>query len=187
MIFRETRLRGAFVVELEERSDPRGFFARSFCREEFAMHGLENDWLQSNISVSKRRGTLRGMHWQNGRHAEAKLVRCTAGALFDVIVDLRPDSPTLGEWYGLELTASKRDALYVPRGFAHGFLTLSDRTEVFYEMSAVYAPEASSGFRWDDPRISIEWPAKPRCLSERDEAYSPLPDELVELASRGHT
>lgn len=181
MIFSETKLPGAFVIDLERHADARGFFARSFCRDEFAERGLVQGWAQSNVSYNAKRGTLRGMHWQSPPHGEVKLVRCTAGALFDVIVDLRPASPTLGDWIGVELSADSRRMLYVPEGFAHGFLTIADDTEVFYEMSAPHAPEAARGFRFDDPRVAIGWPEPARVISDRDADYPPLPEELSSL------
>lgn len=183
MIFRETPLAGAFVIDIERHEDARGFFARSFCREEFAAHGLVTAWAQSNVSYNRRRGTLRGMHWQVEPEEEVKLVRCTAGALHDVIVDLRPGSPTLGAFTAAELSADNRRMLYVPAGFAHGFVTLADDTEVFYEMSHPHAPTAARGFRHDDPRIAIDWPEPARVVSERDAGYPDLPADLSGLLS----
>lgn len=171
MIFRETPLPGAFVIELEPHADPRGFFARSYCRLEFEEHGLATGFVQSNISWNRRAGTLRGLHYQAAPHREAKLVRCTAGALHDVIVDLRADSPARFRWVGVDLSARSRRMLYVPEGFAHGFLTLEPGTEVFYEMTAAYAPAAARGARWDDPRFGIAWPREPAVISERDAGY----------------
>ena len=171
MIFQSTTLPGAMVVELERREDERGFFARSFCRREFEAHCLEPCVAQCNVSFNRRRGTLRGMHWQAAPHAEAKLVRVTRGALWDVIVDLRPDSPACGRWFGVELNAENRRALYIPQGFAHGFQTLVDDVEVFYQMSTVYVPEAQRGARWDDPAFGIDWPIRPPFLSDRDASY----------------
>ena len=168
MIFHDTPLAGAYLIELERHGDARGFFARSFCSREFAAKGLATRFVQSNVSFNVDRGTLRGMHWQVAPHAEAKLVRCTGGALWDVIVDLRPGSPTRLSWAGFELDARRRQLLYVPGGFAHGFITLEPATEVFYEMSAPHVAEASRGFRWDDPRIGIDWPLAPNRISERD-------------------
>ncbi len=181
MIFRETALSGAFVIDLERHTDARGFFARSFCRDEFAAHGLVTAWAQSNVSFNARRGTVRGMHWQVEPEVEVKLVRCTAGALYDVVVDLRPDSPSLGRFVGAELSAHNRRMLYVPAGFAHGFVTLSDETEVFYEMSHPHAPDAARGFRFDDPRIEIDWPEPCAMISDRDGGYPDLPDDLSQL------
>ena len=171
MIFRTTPLAGAFVVELDPRVDERGLFARSFCEREFAEHGLATRFPQGNVSWSSRSGTLRGLHWQAAPHAEAKLVRCTAGAVHDVIVDLRRGSPTCLRWFGVELSARNRRALYVPEGFAHGFLTLADESEVSYWMSQSHAPEAARGLRFDDPRLAIAWPARPGVISARDLGY----------------
>lgn len=174
MEFRETALPGAYVIELEPNPDERGFFARSFCEREFADHGLATRFVQSNVSFNRRALTLRGMHYPLAPHAEVKLVRCTAGALHDVIVDLRPDSPTRLRWLGVELSAANRRALYIPAGFAHGFLTLRDGTEVLYDMGAAYAPAFARGFRWNDPKVGIRWPAEPQVISERDRDYPDL-------------
>lgn len=172
MRFVATKLADAYVVELERREDERGFFARVWCRDEFADHGLVPDLAQCSISRNDRAGTLRGLHFQTAPHEEAKLVRCTRGTIFDVIVDLRPDSPTHAEWIGVELDATEGTALYVPKGFAHGFQTLVDETEVLYMISDPYAPEAASGVRWDDPAFGIEWPpADVRVISERDRSW----------------
>ncbi|HEY6863573.1 MAG TPA: dTDP-4-dehydrorhamnose 3,5-epimerase [Burkholderiales bacterium] len=170
MKFVATPLAGAFVVELEELADERGFFARSFCRDEFARHGLEPAVAQCNVSYNAQRGTLRGLHYQAEPHPEAKLVRCTRGAVWDVAVDLRPGSPTLHRWFALELTADNRRALYVPAGFAHGFQSLTDSSEVLYQMSESYRAELARGVRWDDPRLAIPWPVAPAIVSERDRA-----------------
>ena len=172
MKFVATKLRDAWVLELDRHEDERGFFARAWCRDEFADHGLVPELSQSSISRNSRAGTLRGMHFQTAPNEEAKLVRCTAGAIFDVIVDLRPDSPTYTEWVGVELEAERGDALYVPKGFAHGFQTLVDETDVLYMISNPYVPEAASGVRWDDPAFAIQWPpAAIRTISERDRAW----------------
>jgi dTDP-4-dehydrorhamnose 3,5-epimerase len=169
--FQETSLRGAFVLDPERREDERGFFARTWCREEFAAHGLADDWVQCNVSFNRRRGTLRGLHYQEPPWGEAKLIRCTLGALYDVIVDLRRDSPTFRRWAAVELTAANRRLLYVPAGFAHGFQTLADDTEVFYQMSEYYRPEAARGVRWDDPVLAVAWPdCSRRYLSPADQA-----------------
>ena len=168
MIFTETKLKGAFVIEIEPHQDERGFFARSWCADEFKKHGLNSQLVQCNISFNKKRGTLRGMHYQVAPFAEAKLVRCTRGAIYDVIIDLRPNSPTFRQWMAVELTAENRTALYVPEDFAHGFQTLMDNTEVFYQMSEFYHPECARGVRWDDPAFGIEWPSSQRIMSRRD-------------------
>lgn len=171
MIFDETKLKGAFVIEPERVEDERGFFARTWCREEFRAHGLNSQLVQCNVSFNKKKGTLRGMHYQAAPHQEAKLVRCTMGAIYDVIVDLRPASATFREWVAVELTASNRRMLYIPEEFAHGFQTLEDGTEVFYQMSEVYAPECAGGVRWNDPAFHIEWPDDARVISARDQGY----------------
>lgn len=174
MIFRELPLAGAFVLEPERREDERGFFARTFCQRELEAHGLDPHVAQCNLSFNRRRGTVRGMHYQAAPAEEAKLVRCVRGAIFDVIVDARPGSPTLGRHATVEVTAENRLALYVPPGFAHGFQTLADDTELYYQMSAFYAPELSRGFRFDDPELAIEWPLPVAMISERDRALPPF-------------
>ena len=171
MIFQPTGLAGAYVIAIERLSDARGFFARSFCAREFEDHGLNPSLAQCNISYNRHAGTLRGMHFQASPFEEAKLVRCTRGAIHDVIIDLRPDSPTFMQHVGVQLTPDARNMLYVPEGFAHGFLTLEDHTEVFYQMSEFYVPGAARGFRWDDPAFAIDWPAPVSVISERDAAY----------------
>jgi dTDP-4-dehydrorhamnose 3,5-epimerase len=179
MIFRATPLLGAFLVELDPHVDQRGLFARSFCEREFAEHGLATRYPQGNVSWNRSRGTLRGMHWQAAPRAEAKLVRCTAGAIYDVIVDLRRGSPSCLRWFAVELSARNRNALYVPEGFAHGFLTLADETEVSYWMSESHAPEAARGLRFDDPRLAIAWPTDPTEVSERDLGHPHFDDSLL--------
>lgn len=172
VIFTETELRGAFVVEPERLEDERGFFARTWDRDEFAAHGLNPALVQCNISYNGRKGTVRGMHYQAAPRKEAKLVRCTRGAIYDVIVDLRPTSPTFKRWVAAELTAQNRRMLYVPEGFAHGFQTLEDGAEVFYQMSEYYHGECSRGVRWDDPAFGIAWPASARrIISDKDRGY----------------
>jgi dTDP-4-dehydrorhamnose 3,5-epimerase len=172
MIFNETKLSGAFIVEPEVFEDERGFFARSWTRAEFARRGLDARLEECSISFNQRRGTLRGMHYQLAPYAQAKLVRCTSGAIYDVMIDLRPDSQTFKQWVGVELTARNRLALYIPVDFAHGFQTLEDETEVFYQMSEIFAPASAHGVRWDDPAFGIEWPAvEQRILNERDRTY----------------
>jgi dTDP-4-dehydrorhamnose 3,5-epimerase len=174
MIFTELALPGAYRIEMERIEDDRGFFARSFCAEEFGAHGLPASMPQCSVSFNARRATLRGLHFQSDPHAEDKLVRCTAGAVFDVIVDLRADSRTRGRWLGVELTAGNRHALWVPKGFAHGFLTLTEGSEVLYMMTVPYAPGSASGVRWNDPAIAIEWPLEPKYISDRDAAFTLL-------------
>jgi len=172
MIFAETELRGAYVIDLELMEDERGFFARAWCQNEFSEHGLHTFVVQSNMSYNKRRGTLRGMHFQVAPHEEAKLIRCTRGALYDVTIDLQPDSPTYMKWMSVELTADSHRMLYVPEGFAHGYQTLEDDTEVFYQASEFYAPQAERGIRWDDPRFDIRWPhVEERIISEKDASW----------------
>jgi dTDP-4-dehydrorhamnose 3,5-epimerase len=171
MIFFETALRGAYLIEIEPREDERGFFSRSFCQHEFAAHGLKTSIAQCNISFNKRRGTLRGMHLQLPPKAEAKLLHCTRGAIYDVVVDLRPSSETYCKWVAVELTADSHRALYVPEGFAHGFQTLSENSEVFYQMFEFYSPEHASGVRWDDPAFEIRWPLSNPIVSDKDRSY----------------
>jgi dTDP-4-dehydrorhamnose 3,5-epimerase len=171
LIFVPTPLAGAFVVDLKRLEDERGFFARAFCREEFAELGLNAAVAQCNISFNPKRGTLRGLHFQVEPHAEAKLVRCTQGAVWDVIVDLRPESPTFKKPFSLELNAASRRALYIPEGFAHGFQTLSDDAEVLYMMAESFHPESARGVRWDDPAFGIEWPIADPTMSDRDRAF----------------
>jgi len=171
MIFTETPLTGAFLIDLEKRGDERGFFARAFCEREFAEHGLPSRFVQVNNSLSAQKGTLRGMHYQLAPKAETKLVRCIRGALFDVLLDLRADSPTFGQSFGAELSAENRRMMVVPKGFAHGFITLADDTEAFYFVDEFYAPELERGVRWDDPRFAISWPLAPVVLSDKDRAH----------------
>jgi dTDP-4-dehydrorhamnose 3,5-epimerase len=168
MIFTETELPGAFLVDLKRLEDERGFFARSFCKQEFTEHGLDPCVAQCNISFNRFKGTLRGMHFQMPPHAEAKLVRCTRGVLYDVIVDLRPASSTYLRWIAVELTAENRKALYVPQGLAHGFQTLEDETEVFYQMSEFFAPDFARGFHYADPDVGVSWPIPVNVISEKD-------------------
>jgi dTDP-4-dehydrorhamnose 3,5-epimerase len=171
MIFTETALKGAHLVDLERHEDDRGFFARSWCAGEFETSGLNPRIAQCSLSFNVRKGTLRGMHYQVKPFEEAKLVRCTRGSLCDVIVDLRPDSPTYARHLSVFLSADNRRMLYVPEGFAHGFLTLEDATEVFYQISELYSPESQRGFRWDDPAFGIVWPEAVQVISERDRTY----------------
>ena len=171
MIFLPTSLPGAFIIDIERREDDRGFFARTWCGREFNEMGLSPALAQCNTSYNRRRGTLRGMHWQAAPNAEAKLIRCTRGAIWDAIIDLRPDSPTYLNHVGVELTADSRRALYVPEGMAHGFVTLEDDSEVFYQMSEFYEPTAARGARWNDPAFGISWPMSDPVLHPRDAAY----------------
>jgi len=171
MIFIETKLKGAFLIELETAQDERGFFARTWCREEFESHGLNPQLVQCNISFNRKQGALRGMHYQTAPHEEAKLVRCTRGAIYDVIIDLRPASPTFKQWFAAILTADNHNMLYVPEGFAHGLQTLADETEIFYQMSESYHPECACGVRWNDAAFGIEWPDGERTMSAKDREY----------------
>ena len=171
MIFTETTLKGAFLIDLEKLEDSRGFFARTWCQHEFEAHGINCQLLQCNLSYNKKKGILRGMHFQSSPHEEAKLIWCIKGAIFDVIIDLRPGSPTFSQHITAVLTAENRRMIYVPRGFAHGFQTLQDDTEIFYQMSEYYAPEYAKGVRWNDPVFGIQWPDDERVISGRDQSY----------------
>jgi dTDP-4-dehydrorhamnose 3,5-epimerase len=171
LIFHETLLHGSYLIELELISDARGYFARTWCAQEFADHGLNNRLAQCSTSYNSHAGTLRGMHFQTPPHEESKLVRCVRGAIYDVIIDLRPASPTHRSWIGNELTEENRLMLYVPEGFAHGFLTLNNRTEVSYQISVPFAPAFTRGVRWDDPAIGITLPEAVRVISERDSNF----------------
>ena len=172
MIFTPSKLAGAFIIDLEMASDDRGFFARTFCEKEFESRGMRGRFVQCNVSFNKKKGTLRGMHYQAAPHAEAKLARCTTGAIYDVIVDLRPSSSTFKQWMSVELTAENRRAVYIPKGFAHGFQTLCDDAEVYYQMSDFYESEYARGVRWDDPAFGIHWPESARTISPKDESYA---------------
>lgn len=174
MIFHQLDIPGAFLIEPERVEDRRGFFARTYCRRELEARGLDPTVVQTSVSVNRLRGTVRGMHWQAAPYEEIKLVRATRGAIFDVILDLRPGSPTWKRHAGVELTADNRLSLYVPAGVAHGFQTLEDDTEVFYQMSEFYYPEAARGVRWDDPAFEIEWPLAISMISERDLTFPPF-------------
>lgn len=171
MLFTPLSIPGSYVLDIEPVEDERGFFARTFCREEFLAHGLNPHVVQCSVSCSLRRGTLRGMHYQAAPHAETKLVRCTRGAIYDVQLDLRPASPTYLRWIAVELTAANRRTVYIPEGVAHGFQTLADDTEVVYQMSHPFAPAAARGVRWNDPTFAIHWPADVRTISTKDLAY----------------
>ena len=172
MIFRETELQGAFVIELEKKLDSRGFFARSWCQQEFKAHELDTRLVQCNISFNAKAGTLRGMHYQLAPYNEVKLVRCTRGSIYDVIIDLRPDSKTYKHHFGITLSADNYKMLYIPKGIAHGFQTLSDNTEIFYQMSEFYHPEYATGVRWDDPAFGIAWPSgTERIIAEKDQSW----------------
>lgn len=172
MLFSETSLPGVFEIHIEPHSDDRGFFARSWCRNEFEALGLNPRLVQCNISFNVRKGTLRGMHFQVPPHAEAKVVRCTRGAIYDVVLDLRTSSPAYKSWIAVVLTSANRQMVYIPEGCAHGFLTLEDETEVFYQMSEFYNAESARGVRWNDPAFRITWPERVEVISERDAAYA---------------
>jgi dTDP-4-dehydrorhamnose 3,5-epimerase len=178
--FIPTCLAGAHIVEQEKHADERGFFARTWCASEFAAHGLEPELAQCSISFSHRRGTLRGLHYQAPPFAEVKLVRCSRGALYDVAVDLRPHSPTFRRWIGVELTEDDGRALYIPRGFAHGFYSLADATEVAYFVSAPFAPAAARGLRWDDPFVGVAWPGPVAVIADRDRRFPDVDDARLE-------
>lgn len=172
MIFTQMDIPGTYIIDLEKIEDDRGYFARSFCQQEFENAGISFTPVQTNLSFNKQAGTLRGMHYQQAPHGEAKLVRCNRGRIFDVAIDLRPESAAYRQWIGVELDADDGRALFIPEGCAHGFLTLSDDTEVLYLMGHEYVPGAGAGVRWDDPAFSIAWPANPVVISDRDRAYA---------------
>lgn len=174
MFFERTKLDGALLISPDRNEDERGHFARVFCQKEFANSGLDFSCVQTSISYNHKRHTLRGMHFQKAPHEEAKLVRCTRGAIYDVIVDLRTDSVTYKQWFAAELSEKNQKSIYIPRGFAHGFETLEDETEVFYMIDQEYVPESSAGFRYDDQSVKIEWPIAPLVISERDLNFPPL-------------
>ncbi len=174
MKFESISLKDACVVTMEPLRDGRGYFARTFCRKEFEAHGIEVDMVQCNISFNRLEGTLRGMHFQREPVSESKLVHCHRGSVYDVIVDIRPDSPSYLQYFGLELTRENMKALFVPSGFAHGFLTLEDNTEISYTMDEFYAPECASGLRFDDPALGIDWPMPPKIVSEKDQNWPPF-------------
>jgi dTDP-4-dehydrorhamnose 3,5-epimerase len=184
MVFNETSLRGAFVIELERRGDERGYFARAFCAREFEAHGLEPVIAQGNVAVNRSKGTLRGMHFQYPPAAESKLVRCTRGAILDIIVDLRPESPTYLEHVAVELDEDSQRALYVPERFGHGYQTLADNTHTSYLVGEYYAPQHEGGLRFDDPRLALKWPLPVASLSPKDSRWQPLGEFEPELKRR---
>lgn len=171
MKFKQTSVAGAYLIGLEPRVDARGMFARAFCAQEFSAHGLEKNFVQANISTNKMAGTVRGMHFQREPHAEVKLVRCTKGSIYDVIVDMREGSATRWRWFGAELSEENGLMMYVPEGFAHGYQTLTDDAAAFYMVSAVYTPQSEGGLRFDDPKLSIEWPRAVAEVSDKDAAW----------------
>lgn len=170
MIFKETKLKGSFILEIQKVEDERGFFGRAWCAKEMENHGLNVNIRQTNVSYNKLKGTLRGMHYQKSPFKECKVVRCTKGAIFDVIIDLRPDSPTYCEWFGIELTSENHKMIYIPEDFAHGFITMEDNTEITYMVSEFYAPGYEAALRWDDPKFNIKWPIPPHVISSKDKA-----------------
>ena len=176
MKFIQTPLEGAYVVELEKREDERGFFARAFCVDEFAEHGLKTEIKQSNLSGSVQKGTTRGLHYQVAPMAEVKFIRCIKGSVFDVLVDMRPESPTYKQWFGLKLSEQNQTAIYIPEGFAHGHQTLEDNSQIMYLTTQVYSPEHERGIRWNDPAIGVEWPLEPTVVSDKDQSW-PLLDK----------
>lgn len=184
MIFTETRLEGAFIIDLERRTDERGFFARAFCQHEFRDRGLKPVIAQANIASNHRKGTLRGMHFQYPPMAETKLVRCTRGAILDIIVDLRPDSPTYLQHVAVELNEENMRALYVPERFAHGYQALRDGTDTSYQVGEFYAPDAEGGLRYDDPKLGLQWPLPVSVISPKDRAFPPLREVEGELKRR---
>ena len=186
MIFTKTKIEGAYLLDVKQIQDERGFFGRSFCQTEFEAHGLNTSMMQVNVSSNGKKGTLRGLHMQIKPAEEAKLVRCTKGAIFDVLVDLRPESKTFMQWFGTELTADSFSMLYVPEGCAHGYLTLEDNTDVMYQVTAFYTPTAERGFLWNDPSFAIEWPIEPVIVSSKDQAQPLFNKELwlAETASK---
>jgi dTDP-4-dehydrorhamnose 3,5-epimerase len=184
MKFEETKLQGAFLVHIEPKHDDRGFFSRSFCQREFAEHGLNTSIAQANISWNDKAGTLRGMHFQYPPAAETKFIRCTRGALFDVIIDLRPESPTFGEHIGVELSADNHAALYVPERFGHGFMTLEDNTEAFYQVGEFYTPAEEGGIRWNDPTLGISWPRTPDVLSDKDKSWPDFGNQIQAVRAK---
>src|SRR5258708_6322696 len=174
MRFTETPLSGAFIIDIVRLEDERGFFARTWSADELKKRGLDTTLVQCNVAWNPIKGTLRGMHFQRTPHEEVKIIRCTSGALFDVIVDLRPGSPTFRRWTGVELSAESRRMLYIPKGLAHGYVTLTDNVEAYYHVSAPYAPGCAGGVRWDDPAFGITWPSAPTIISERDRGWPPF-------------
>ncbi len=174
MIFTATDLDDAFVIDIEKYEDERGFYARAWCKEEFEKQGIMTEFVQSNLSFSHVRGTLRGLHYQLSPHQEAKLIRCISGAIFNVIIDLRPASPTNCQWFGVELSANNRRMLFVPEGFANGFISLLDNTEIFYSVTQDYHPESERGLRFDDPKIAINWPTPVTKISDKDLGWPPF-------------
>ena len=184
MIFTETKLKGAFIIDIQRHEDPRGFFARGFCQREFEEHGLKPVIAQGNIAHNRKQGTIRGMHFQFPPAAETKLVRCTRGAIVDIIVDLRPESATYLQYIVVELTGDNYRALYVPERFAHGYQTLEDKTDTSYSVGEFYAPGTEGGLLYNDPRLGLEWPLSVRVISDKDKVWKPLSEQETELKAR---
>ena len=184
MIFTETKLKGAFIIDLDRKTDERGFFARAFCQNEFREHGLKPTIAQANVASNAKKGTLRGMHFQYPPAAESKLVRCTRGAILDIIIDLRPESPTYLEYISVELNEDNMTALYVPERFAHGYQALRDNTDTSYQVGEFYTPNAEGGLRYDDPRLALKWPLPVSVMSPKDRAFRPLREIEDEVKRR---
>jgi dTDP-4-dehydrorhamnose 3,5-epimerase len=181
MIFTETKLKGAYIIDVKRIEDERGFFGRSYCEKEFEEYGLNTNIVQTNVSYNKKKGTLRGMHMQITPYEETKLVRCTRGAIYDVIIDMRENSDTYKQWIGVELTADNYRMLFVPEGFAHGFITLEDNSDVTYQVTQFYTPGSEKGIRWNDPAFNIEWPIEPVVVSEKDQAHPDFEKALTNV------
>ena len=179
MIFTETKLKGAFIIDVKRLEDERGFFGRSWCTKEYAEHGLNPNVVQANVSYNKVKGTLRGMHFQKAPFGEGKTVRCTSGAIYDVIIDIRPDSATFKQWISVELTGENYRMLYIPEGFAHGFITLKDQTSVHYMGTAFHTPGAEAGIKFDDPAFNIEWPMKVAVISQKDQNHPVFEEKIL--------
>jgi len=179
MLFHKTPIKGAYIIDIEKREDERGFFARSFCQNEFSKYNLETTFVQTNISYNKKKGTLRGMHFQKHPYEEDKVLRCTNGAIFDVIVDIRKESPTYKQWFGIELSNKNQKSLYIPKGCAHGYLTLTDKADVTYMVSQFYTPKADTGLRYNDPLFGIEWPKPIKFISKKDESFPDFKEENI--------
>jgi dTDP-4-dehydrorhamnose 3,5-epimerase len=186
MIFKKTLFKSAYIIEIEKHGDFRGFFGRSWCRKEFSDHGLNADLVQTNIGYSRSKGTLRGLHYQAAPYAETKLFRCVRGSIYDVIIDLRPESSTYMQWLGIELDAESYQMIYVPEGFAHGYLTLEDRTEVMYQVSEYYTPGFERGIRFNDPAFAIRWPEDILFISDKDLSWQNYSPDMVENETAGN-
>lgn len=179
MIVTETKLKGAFLIDIEKLEDDRGFFARMWCEREMAEYGINFRMVQTNISLNRKKGTLRGMHFQKRPYEEAKLIHCVKGAIYDVIVDLRPESPTFRQWVGFELADKDYRTVFIPGGFAHGFVTLENNTEIIYMMSEFFTPEYNTGFRWNDPAFNIQWPFEISVISDKDKSFPDFEESFL--------